>query len=262
MKELASVVPPIGRVAMRRRKAGGETNFAFAAILVFLIAPTLPRPSLAKDSARGSAWGGLSVIERGSSTAPKAVILIHGYGSRPDDLVPLAEALAGRVDARFIVPAAPRPFRGGADGRVWFDQHLPDAQAQIRAARSEIDSLIDTLQTHGIDSRQVIVAGFSQGAILSIEMALAGRHPLCGIAVLSGRALGHPAKSYRRLAGLPIFSSHGRSDERVPFQRGNLFMKRARAAGANVHFEAFNGEHEIPASVVTALGDWLAARCH
>jgi phospholipase/carboxylesterase len=187
--------------------------------------------------------------------------LLHGYGSRPDDLVLLAETLADRVDARFIVPAAPRPFRGGSGGRVWFDQHLPDAQTQIRAARSEIDGVIETLQARGVESRHVIVAGFSQGAILSIEMALAGRHALRGIAVLSGRALGHPAQDYRRLAGLPIFSSHGRNDSRVPFARGELFVKRARSSGANVHFEAFDGDHEIPPPIVTALMDWLAERC-
>ena len=246
---------------MQRRKAGTKTNGAFAAILVVLGSLTLPRPLIAKDSAKDATWGGLAVIERGSPTAPRAVILIHGYGSRPDDLVPLAEALAARVDARFIVPAAPRPFRGGGGGRVWFDQHLPDAQAQIRAARSEIDGVIETLQARGIDSRHVIVAGFSQGAILSIEMALAGRHPLCGIAVLSGRALSHPAKSYQRLAGLSIFSSHGRYDDRVPYLRGDLFVKRARSSGAEVHFEAFDGGHEMPTPIVTALGDWLAERC-
>src|SRR5260221_9249532 len=41
------------------------------------------------------------------------------------------------------------------------------------------------------------------------------RHPLGGIAVLSGRALGHPASSYARLAHLPIFASHGRADPMV-----------------------------------------------
>jgi phospholipase/carboxylesterase len=236
---------------------GAKTNRAWATTLVCLAWSSLPRPALAKSPD----WGGLTVIERGSPTSPRAVILLHGYGSHPADLVPLAEALAARVDARFIVPAAPRPFRGGPDGRGWFDQHLPDAAAQIRAARSEIDGVIETLAARGVDSRHVIVAGFSQGAILSIEMALAGRHPLGGIGVLSGRALGHPAQSYRRLTGLAIFSSHGRNDNRVPFRRGERFAKQARGAGAEVRFEAFDGEHEIPAAIVTALGDWLKERC-
>jgi phospholipase/carboxylesterase len=242
---------------MRARNTRSKTNSAFAATLVVLALFGLCLPAVAKNPG----WGGLTVIERGSSTSSRAVVLLHGYGSRPDDLVPLAEILAARVDARFIVPAAPRPFRGGDGGRVWFDQHLPDAQDQIRASRSEIDGVIETLQAQGIDSRHVIVAGFSQGAILSIEMALAGRHPLCGIAALSGRALGHPAQNYRRLADLPIFASHGRNDTRVLFSRGQQFVKRARSSGADVRFEVFDGDHEIPSPIVAALGDWLAARC-
>jgi phospholipase/carboxylesterase len=242
---------------MQRCELGARTNYAFASVLVFLGTLSLPLPTMAKDMS----WGGLSVIERGSQKSPWAVVLLHGYGSIPDDLVPLAETLAARVDARFIVPAAPRPFRGGDGGRVWFEQHFPDAQAQIRAARTEIDGVIETLQARGIDPHHVVVGGFSQGAILSIEMALAGRHALGGIAVLSGRALSHPAQNYRRLAGLPIFSSHGRNDTRVKFTRGELFVRRARSSGADVHFVAFDGEHEIPAATVTALTNWLAERC-
>jgi phospholipase/carboxylesterase len=241
---------------MRGKITGSKTNCGLAASLVFLASSGLSPPSVAKKPD----WGGLTVIERGNPTSPRAVVLLHGYGSHPADLVPLAEELAARVDARFIVPAAPRPFRGGPGGRVWFDQHLPDAQAQIRASRSEIDGVIETLQARGIAPGHVIVAGFSQGAILAIDMALAGRHPLCGIAVLSGRALGHPAQSYRRLAGLPIFSSHGRNDTRVLFSRGQRFVERARASGAEVRFEAFDGDHEIPTAIVAAFGDWLLER--
>ena len=136
---------------------------------------------------------------------------------------------------------------------------MSDAQAQIRAARSEVDQVIETLLAQG--ATRVIVGGFSQGAILSVDMALAGTHHLAGIAVLSGRALGHPPTSYRRLARLPIFASHGTHDSMVPFARGEAFLARAREAGALVHFERFEGDHEIPVSVETALAAWLRETC-
>lgn len=200
-----------------------------------------------------------SVVTRGSGAW--RVILLHGYGSPPDDLVPLAESLAARVPATFVVPGSPLPWHGDPRGRVWFDQHHDDASREIRVARATIDALIEGFERDaGVPSEHVIVGGFSQGAILSIEMALAGRHRLGGIAPLSGRALGHPASSYARLSHLPIFESHGRADPMVPFARGEAFVTRAREAGAAVQFEIFDGVHEIPPRIEDALAAWLAAR--
>lgn len=213
---------------------------------------------LLSTSARAqTAWGGLDVVERGSGTC--GVVLLHGYGSPPDDLVPLGEALARTVPARFVMPVGPRPFRGGPPGRVWFDQHDDDVREQIRAARAAVDGVIATLRARG--ATRVIVGGFSQGAILSIDVALAGAHRPDAIAVLSGRALGHPRASYRRLDALPIFASHGTADPLVPFVRGEAFAARAREAGAEVRFERFEGGHEIPAAVETALSEWLRGVC-
>ncbi len=222
------------------------------ALALIAIASLVAGPSRAQ-----APWDGLHVVERGSGAC--AVVLLHGYGSPPDDLVPLADALASSVAARFVVPASPRPWRGGGEGRVWFDQHDADVRDQIRVARREIDEVIETLRGQG--ATRVIVGGFSQGAILSIEMALAGAHRPDAIAVLSGRALGHPPASYRRLAGLPIFQSHGTSDPLVLYPRGEAFAARAREAGAQLRFERFEGVHEIPPAVETALATWLRETC-
>jgi len=204
---------------------------------------------------------GLTAVTRG--TGAWRVLLLHGYGSPPGDLESLADTLSARVPgATFVVPTSPLAWHGDPRGRVWFDQHDADANAQIRRARNAIDGLLDELETSdGVPSTHVIVGGFSQGAILSIEMALAGRHRLGGIAPLSGRALGHPQSSYARLANLPIFEAHGRADPMVPFARGEAFVTRARAAGADVQFEIFDGVHEIPPSVEDALATWLDAHC-
>jgi phospholipase/carboxylesterase len=226
-----------------RRAVGASMSIA----LVLLASATHAQP----------AWGGLDVVERGAGAC--AVVLLHGYGSAPDDLVPLGESLASQVPARFVMPAAPRPFRGGPPGRVWFDQHESDVSDQIRAARGAVDGVIETLRARG--ATRVVVGGFSQGAILSIDMALAGAHRPDAIAVLSGRALGHPRSSYRRLHALPIFESHGTADSMVPFARGETFATRAREAGAEVRFERFDGDHEIPPAVVTALASWLREVC-
>ena len=223
-----------------------------------VVALALTLPVHAQPGARADPLPGMTIVTRGSGAW--RVVLLHGYGSPPDDLVSLADELVPRVpSATFVVPGSPLPWHGDMRGRVWFDQHDEDASAQIRRARAAIDGLVDGFEHEGVPSEHVIIGGFSQGAILSIEMALAGRHRLGGIAPLSGRALGHPESSYARLAHLPVFEAHGRADPLVPFARGEAFVTRARAAGADVQFEIFDGVHEIPSSIVDALATWLSA---
>ena len=134
-------------------------------------------------------WGGLNVArvsdmsedERGGS----AVVVLHGWGAPGDDLVPLAEALA-RPGVRFFVPAGPLPEMGG--GRAWW--HLdPNARPPhastdeltrgfqptpaVIAARAAVQALIATVVDRHAPATVALV-GFSQGAMLAIDVALAG----------------------------------------------------------------------------------------
>ncbi len=203
-------------------------------------------------------WGGLHVVERGRARAPLTFVLLHGFGARGDDLVSLADELAERTPCHFIVPAAPVSM--GGEGRAWYAIRSPDESAQITQARAAIEGILFTLGQRGIMRNRVVLGGFSQGAIMSIEVALASTAPLAGIAVLSGRSLPHPASHSARLRGLPIFASHGLSDSRIPFERGEAFMDQASAAGALVERVVFEGDHTIPPAVVSGLATWLAAR--
>jgi phospholipase/carboxylesterase len=209
-----------------------------------------------EDRARAEpAWGGLTVVERGDPRADAALVLLHGWGAPGDDLVPLGEELASAAPMRVIVPAAPRAMSHG--GRAWYDLHATDAEAQAARARRQLEGVVATLEARGVPARRIVVGGFSQGAILSIEVGLARRTPIAGLAVLSGRALEHPARAYAALRGVPIFQSHGRADDRIPFARGEAFRVRATDAGALVEHLPFEGGHAIPPEVVRALGAWL-----
>ncbi len=212
-----------------------------------------PRPSSERAV---PPWGGLSVVERGDPHAQRALVLLHGWGATGDDLVPLAEELTRATPMRVIVPAAPIAMSHG--GRAWYDLHAADSDAQAARARTQLEGVIATLEARGVPASRIVIGGFSQGAILSIEVGLARRTPLAGLALLSGRALSHPPRAYRALAGVPVFLSHGRQDERIAFSRSEAFRERASEAGAVLEHHPFDGGHEIPPLVVAALMSWLA----
>ena len=52
--------------------------------------------------------------------------------------------------------------------------------------------------------------------------------------------------------------SHGRADNILPFDLAEHLDADLVAAGLAVTFVAFDGGHEIPEAVVTALGEFLA----
>ena len=209
---------------------------------------------------------GVPEDERGGS----AVVVLHGWGAEGTDLVPLAKALK-RPGVRFFVPAAPLPEVGG--GRAWWHldpdtrpPHATDGQlpADFRptpaviAARAAVQALIATVVDRYAPA-SVALVGFSQGAMLSIDVALAGAPGIDRVVAMSGVLLvdsvpgltaPHPAKPRFLL-------SHGRYDHSVPFAAGSHARDLLEKHGFPVTWRAFDGGHEIPDSVLADMALFL-----
>jgi phospholipase/carboxylesterase len=65
-------------------------------------------------------------------------------------------------------------------------------------------------------------------------------------------------KNYSRRKGLRVFMSHGRSDPTLSFTVADRMHRKMTDAGIVVTWFPFDGGHEIPAEVVTALNQFLA----
>lgn len=80
--------------------------------------------------------------------------------------------------------------------------------------------------------------------------------------MLSGTLLA--ASEWRRRAcsraGLHVYQSHGRRDPLLPFADAEALRELLREAGLKVDFHAFEGQHEIPISVLRGLASFVAAR--
>ena len=209
--------------------------------------------------------GPMKETERGGT----AVVLLHGWGAPGDDLVPLAAELAGpRI--RFIVPAAPLPHAGG--GRAWW--HLEQSRPpyyqggalpltavvppDIASARTAIQVLLREIRERYQPDR-VAIAGFSQGGMLALDVALAGDPAVDGVAVLSGSLLlaSTPGLAAAQTPRPPVFLSHGRSDVVLPFALAGHTKGALEGAGFRVAWHPFSDGHTIPAEVLTPLRQFL-----
>lgn len=222
-------------------------------------------------------WAGLRVRTVGERRHPRqVVILLHGWGAPGTDLVPLGEVLAapGRL---LVFPEGPLVSQGG--GRAWWPLDivrlmsarergeeralrqetpagLPEARDQMRALVTEVT------RRARVAPAAVWIGGFSQGAMLATDVALAAPDTVAGLVVLSGSLLAEPTWTARLAAmppGFPIFMSHGRGDPVLPFGLAEALRDHAQAARQDVTWVPFDGGHEIPRLVLAKLMAFLAA---
>jgi phospholipase/carboxylesterase len=204
----------------------------------------------------------LRAIERGQGDGP-VLVLLHGYGSRPEHM----ESFADRTDlpegTRCVFPYAPHPI---GDGFMWWSlpQQLGDLRRTsfpgMRSARAAISALLDDVQRrHSVRSDRIVLGGFSQGAMLSLDVALHDPRPLAGLVLLSGslvdEAEWRPRVAARR--GLRVYASHGTADRVLPFSEGRAMIELLREGGADVRFREFDGGHVVTPEVASDVAALL-----
>ena len=214
-----------------------------------------------------------------------SVWLCHGYGAPGNDLCGIAgevvaarPALASR--ARFVFPEAPLsldllPF----GGRAWwhidvgrferalatgeieqlFDETPDGMPAARKALRAALDAWCATTKT---PVARVLLGGFSQGAMITTDLALRLEEAPAALAVFSGTLLCRP--EWTRLepsrAGLPVLQSHGTADPLLPYPAALALRALFEAAGLPVRFISFLGGHGIDADVIDAFGALITER--
>jgi phospholipase/carboxylesterase len=221
-----------------------------------------------QSSARGLPT--LRAIERGEGDGP-LVVLLHGYGSRPEDVVSVADRTDLPIGTRFAFPYAPEPTRppygpiGG--GFMWwpFTTDLRDLRTThlggLVPARERVLAFLDSEQERlGIDSDRIVLGGFSQGAILALDVALHDDRPLAGLMLLSGTLVDQaeltPHIASRR--GLRVYVSHGTADTVLPYEHTSELVSLLREGGVDVRLRTFDGGHVVPPIVGSDMAEFIA----
>lgn len=242
---------------MKRTSTGSKRWLAAAAILVTLGISAAVLLRFREPALEAIITGG---------EGPPTLVLLHGYGSSAEEWQPFTRTIVLPAAGRFVFPKG--PSTGGLEqGRAWWNLDLyssmrpgvdgADLSAQklagIKTAARLVGNLLDTLKG------PVILGGFSQGAMVSAEIAFQTDQPLAALILLSGTTVDEAAWVRRlpRRKGLPVFISHGRFDGTLSFRIADRFRAELAAAGLAVTWVPFDGGHEIPAEVIGALNTFL-----
>lgn len=213
-----------------------------------------------------------------------AVVLCHGFGAPATDLVPLAPELmsldAKLIErARFVFPGAPLTLDawGMPHGRAWF--HLPpevlmgqsrdwdrfarEVPEGLVAARRAVMGVVDAVSVSmKLPYGRIVLGGFSQGGMVTTDVALRLEEAPAGLCILSGTLLAEA--EWRQKAagrkGLPVLQAHGRYDDVLPFSAAERLHSLLVEAGLSVEFVPFDGPHTIAPEELERLAAFLVAR--
>jgi predicted esterase len=173
------------------------------------------------------------------ASARITVILVHGRGGRPADILNLADEIRAD-DIAYLAPQAA--------GATWYpfsflapmDQNEPGLSSSLKV----LDDLVIELGRHGVPAERIALLGFSQGACLALEFA--ARHPRSYRAIvgLSGGLIGPPGTSRTytgRFVGTKVFLACSDVDAHIPLERVHETAAVFRNMGAGVDERIYPG---------------------
>ncbi len=197
--------------------------------------------------------------------ADRLGILLHGFGADASDLLPVCSYLDPDRRLTWILPEAPIDFAdfGIPGGRAWFPSTFQELTRAMTGAYfrnlEEMDppSLMEaaTLLRNtvyaaagGGDGAEVcVLAGFSQGAMVAVEVLLSGLLQPRALLVFSSSLIAREHwEGLTPPVSPPFYQSHGTDDQILPLSGGTALHRLLTDKGLPGTFETFPGGHGIP----------------
>ncbi len=214
----------------------------------------------------------LPAVELNTGAEPDAaVIWLHGLGADGNDFAPIVPELQlpGELQVRFIFPHAPAipvTVNGGFVMPAWFDilemeiDRRVDSQQLISSAE-KIRLFVNREIERGIDSRRILLAGFSQGGAVAYHLSLTHDKPLGGLLAMSTYfATSDHIEVSEANRELPISVQHGTFDPVVPEALGQKAAAVLKEWGYTVSYRNYPMEHSVCPQQIGHIGAWFVER--
>jgi phospholipase/carboxylesterase len=185
--------------------------------------------------------------------------MVHGW--KGDETVMWIFKQTIPPDVAIITPRAPLAADDGGYG--WFRRDASELEPEadsLWAGRDQLQAfLADLPQHYPIDSKRIVLMGFSQGAAICNTLVLTQPGGAIGVASLAGLIPEVVAETAQgKLDGLPVFIAHGTRDETVPLAAAQQTRDLYTRLGAQVTYGEYPTGHKLTTQAMADLKQWLA----
>ena len=193
---------------------------------------------------------------------PPLLLLLHGVGSNEADLYGLSPYL----DERFFVVSARAPVALEYGGYGWFRiDFTPEGMvADLDQAKRSLEMLPgfigELAETYGTDARRTYLAGFSQGAMMSLALMLTRPEKVAGVAAMSGRLprqviAAEPDRD--ALDKMPVIITHGIYDPVLPVENARATRQYLEQLPVELTYREYPMGHEVSMESLRDVTAWL-----
>jgi len=205
-----------------------------------------------------------------TTTATSCVIWLHGLGDSGAGFAPVVPLLNLPHDhtIRFIFPHAPEQavtINNGFVMPAWYDiknenLHTRADMDGVLQSESSVKALIQEQIDNGIAASHIILAGFSQGGVMSLFTGLRFEQRLAGIIALSCYLPIKdqlPAKLSTANKNTPILQHHGELDDVVPMSAGKMANELMTNEDYDTQWKTYRMAHSVLPEQLNDIGFWL-----
>jgi phospholipase/carboxylesterase len=206
----------------------------------------------------------LNLVKHDSSNESNSpcIFFLHGYGSNMEDLFGLSSFFPKHWTCISLQATIPIQYNGWAWADINFEEILKvQNPEQIKQHSKKIFNSIDLcVEKLNIDTEQIYLLGFSQGAALSLYSGLINPSKFKAIIALAGCLSTKEFKSEvnrEEVRNLNIFMGNGKQDEVITLPLAHQTKKELSELAVNLNYNEYNAAHTISNDCLNDLLSWI-----
>lgn len=186
-----------------------------------------------------------------------ALFVMHGIGSNEQDMLSLVNGLE---ESFFIFSVRGHLSQGPGYAYFTIQGYGKPHREVFDEGIHKLANFIDYASVkYPVNPNQFYLLGFSQGAIVSMTLALTLGNKIKGVVALSGYIPLFVKEEYEINPGqhLAVFISHGEFDQVLPFDWGKENVEYFTKLGIPVTFKTYPGGHTVTGENLLDFTAWL-----
>lgn len=188
-------------------------------------------------------------------SSDKLMIVLHGRGDSIRPFRNFDEELK-IYNINYLLLNAPRKF---LDGYSWYGEP-PYQKDGVIKIREKLIKLLDDLEMQGWRSENIYLLGFSQGCLISADLALNYPKKLGGVIGISGYFHFFPRWKNQlslQASKTPWLMTHGTKDDVLKLEDTKFGAEKLKNIGINLEWHEIDKDHSMVDEDYPIIRSWI-----